>query len=140
IGGDVRVAVDDAGNYVLIGGIDDLRPGRFCYRRADFGDLAVPDQDGAFERPLGHRHDGGILDDIGLGAQGRRGQESCAEKVLHDYFTPGSEVAPRVLKDGASAAGTYLRPSTIVISTLVRSSKKSAAGASKLGVFPFSDT
>ena len=60
IDGDVRVAIDDAGDDVLAGGIDDRGAGGLHDLLADFGDLAVLDQDGAFEGALGHGHDGGV--------------------------------------------------------------------------------
>ena len=47
IAGDVRVAVDDAGDHVLVGGIDDLGAGGLHDLLADLGDLAVFDHDGA---------------------------------------------------------------------------------------------
>src|ERR1019366_2291711 len=52
IDGNVRVAIDDAGDHVLIGGIDDLDAGGLHEHLAKLGDLAVPHQDGALEVPL----------------------------------------------------------------------------------------
>ena len=83
IDGDVGVAIDDAGDDVLIGGVDDLGAGGLHDLLADFGDFTVLDEDGAFEGALGDRHHGGVLDDVGLGAQGRGGEEGCEEGVFH---------------------------------------------------------
>ena len=77
VGGDVRVAIDDAGHHELAGGIDHCRAGGGHDLLADFGDLAVANEHGALEGPLGDGQDGGVLND----ARGPRRTRRTLQKL-----------------------------------------------------------
>ena len=115
---DVRVAVDDARYYVLAGRVDDGGVLRHHHLLADFGDLPVFDHHRPLQRALGHRHDGGVLDDDVLGAQRRHGGQRQYPGFSH-WFTSGPSAAPRPPPAGNSGAGLYCLPSTKIISIWV---------------------
>ena len=74
--GDVRVAIDDAGDEILSAGFDDGGAGRHHHLLADLRDLAVFHHHRPLEDPLrAFRHHGGILNHDGFGAQRRERQQ-----------------------------------------------------------------
>ena len=80
VGGDVGVGVDDAGDDVEAGGVNHGGAARNAHPPAHPRDLAVADEDGAvLDGALGHRQDGGVLNDGDAGGlpRRRRGLRSC---------------------------------------------------------------
>src|ERR1035438_5801713 len=139
--GDVRVAIDDAGNEILPARFDNGGAGRHHHLLADFGDLTVFHHHGALEDAFGaFGHDGGVLNHDGFGAQWRERQQCRQDHSLHCFPPgPGSSVAAPPRPPGvAVSAGVYFLPSTNTITTVVRSSKISPLVTTRLAILPFS--
>src|SRR5208283_808550 len=91
----------------------------------------------AFQRALGHGHDGGILNDDGLRGYGRQRSQRHQYEYSH-RTSPGSwAIWPRP-PGGVSAAGLYGLPSTNTVSMLVLPSKISPLVSTRLAILPFS--
>src|SRR5262249_3649679 len=96
VNGDMRVAIDDAGNDKLALGIDHRGVFGSFDVGADFGDLAVLDEDrAALDGALGDGQDGSVLNDDDRAGVGRRGP-GCAESTQQGQNADSSEAKAAV--------------------------------------------
>ena len=144
VGGDVRVAIDDAGHQVFARGVDDGGAGGSHDLLADLGDLAVADEDGALEGALGDGQYRGVLNDARGPRQRRRTLlEREVRKSLIGHLRVRARWLDRRHRRGRHSgrffgAGSNFPPSTKTYFTSLEAWKRSPLVTTRLAILPFS--